>query len=141
MQRLKKLRRQINNGLRNISIPTDTIFSIVILLIILLSLSFNLFQKIAESRENYQVYLQEKEALNILVAENNELKRQLEYYDSVEYKLLYSRDNMNRIRSGEKLFTLSPNVVLFNYEPEPVELYEDIEPWEVWKKLLFEGVL
>jgi cell division protein FtsB len=131
----------IANKVRSIipSLQVDVIISVVFLLIILIILGTNLWRKIEDGRRDYAVYVEEQAALDKLRSENALLKAELNYYSSIEYKLLYARDSLNKVRSGEKLYELSNDVIIYNYAPEPVKLYSKLEPLEVWRRLLFDA--
>lgn len=121
------------------NIRFDLIMSLLMLTALLIILGSSLFRKIEESSRNYGVYLTERAAVEKLRTENEKLKSELDYYNSVEYKLLYARDSLNRIRPGEKIFEITSDVKLHTVETSQPSLYPQLELGQIWSKLLFSG--
>lgn len=120
-------------------VQVDVMLSIVFLAVVLVVLGVNLFKRLDESSRDYGVYLTELASLEKLRNENQQLLAQLDYYNSVEYKLLYARDSLNKVRPGEKLYEISGDIVLYNFSTPPVKLYPELQPIKVWWNLLFGG--
>lgn len=114
----------------------DDILSLLVLLLVLGVVGVNFYRKVEEGRRNYDVYVQELEALEELQAENDQLREELAYYNSAEYRLLYARDSLNLVRPGETLFELAEEIVIYDFAEEPVDLYAELEPLDVWQHLL-----
>lgn len=136
---LARLRYKLSSHVPRMEIPVENLISTVILILIVVFLSTNLARRVHESTQDYAVYLAEQEALAKLTAENKQLQDELDYYNSIEYRLLYARDSLNSVQPGEKLYELSKDIVIYSYQPEPVRIYEELEKLKIWQSLLIEG--
>ena len=138
---LTRAQVRVRKTVSSVHLPVEAVTSLVILFLILVIMSVTLVRKVQESGKNYEVYQQELTALDDLQAENEQLRRELAYYNSIEYKLLYARDSLNTTRPGERLYELSDEIVLYDYEPEQVSMYDQLDLKSVWWSLLFGDVL
>lgn len=119
----------------------DLIISVLLLLALLAILGSSLVRKIEESSRNYGVYLAEQAALETLKAENSKLKSELDYYSSMEYKLLFARDSLNKARPGEKIYEVAGEVELHSVQGMQTSLYPQLELERIWQSLLFANLL
>jgi cell division protein FtsB len=140
---ITKYRALLTDAFRKfqVKVPLDVVISVVFLSAVLAIVAANFVKRIEEGKRDYDVYLAEQVSLNKLKAENLQLKAELNYYNSLEYKLLYARDSLNKVRPGERLYELSNEIVLYNINPEPVKIYNQLNLIEVWRHLLFAGLM
>ena len=138
-QKLKYKIRTINSKFTALNINWWNIFGRLILLLIIIGLSANIystFQKGYTTAERFQV---EQEKLELIKKENDELKDQVKEYASIEYKRIYARDNLNLAHPNETIYLIDRPIELPEIEKLPEDTirikFEDKAIY--WTKLLF----
>jgi hypothetical protein len=87
-RRMRKIKPASTKSLAD-WLATLLVIGIVIVLVT------NLFRVVLNARNNYEVYLYEKEGWAALQVERDRLSEELEFYQSNEYKKLYARDYLH----------------------------------------------
>jgi hypothetical protein len=95
-----------------LGIPTSGWVVSVFVIGITILLFVNWSRVVINAKNNYEVYLYEKMGWAELVAQRDQLKKDLEFYSSLEYKRLYARDYLHLAESGVTLYKI---VGSFNY--------------------------
>ncbi len=103
---------------------------------IVIVLVTNLFRVVLNARNNYEVYLYEKEGWAALQVERDRLSEELEFYQSNEYKKLYARDYLHLGESGETLYKVLGGFEYYDVNSDIEELFpkEDYLSW--WRLLI-----
>lgn len=111
-------------------------FATLLVIGIVLVLITNLFRVVLNARNNYEVYLYEKEGWVILQEERDRLAEELEFYQSYEYKKLYARDYLHLGESGETLYKVLGGFEYYDIKDDVRELFpkENFLSW--WKLLI-----
>jgi len=107
------------------------------LLIIIVTLTFNIYRAYNDGIRNLGRLKIEEEKLLKLQEENSKLSEEESYYKSIEFRKAYARDSLNLSREGETLYLVTRD------ENEEVQVEEDIlfDPHTVnkskqWKLLI-----
>ncbi|HRN86802.1 MAG TPA: hypothetical protein PKU78_02680 [Candidatus Dojkabacteria bacterium] len=107
------------------------------LLIIIVTLTFNIYRAYNDGIRNLGRLKIEEEKLLKLQEENSKLSEEESYYKSIEFRKAYARDSLNLSREGETLYLVTRD------ENEDVPVEEDIlfDPHTVnkskqWKLLI-----
>jgi cell division protein FtsB len=107
--------------------------SLVLVSVILVS---SLGRVVTNARNNYEVYVFEKEGLQELKAEQARLLQELAYYESFEYKKLYARENLFLGEPGERLYKLTEPPKLYQVRVREKDYFTDTNFTAWWMKLL-----
>ncbi len=107
---------------------------IVVGITFLLLVSFG--RVITNARNNFEVYQYEQSGLAMLQVDHSELQRQLDYYNSFEFKRLYARDFLHLAEPGETLYKIVGDQTIYQIDqPQPnFVTAETFAYW--WQKLL-----
>jgi len=109
-----------------------------LLLLVIVTLSFNIFLAYRNGVENLGRLKIEEEKLLKLQQENERLSEEESYYKSIEFRKAYARDSLNLTKEGETLYMVVRNE---GEEPseETVKLFnqQELNPLELWKLLIF----
>ena len=118
-------------------INVGMIFGALFYILLMTVLAVNGYTAYQRGIENLQKYDQEQAATNVLLQENSELQDLYRYYNSIDYKMIYARDNLGLAQSGETLYSIEKN------QPIDVETINTNTPprtvnnLSLWSKLLF----
>ncbi len=110
--------------------------AVLLVIGIVLVLITNLFRVMLNAKNNYEVYLYEKEGWAILQEERDRLSEELEFYQSYEYKKLYARDYLHLGESGETLYKVLGGFEYYDVKDDVRDLFpkENFLSW--WKLLI-----
>jgi len=132
-EKAKSLRSKFKG--KNISVKF-LVFDLA-LLIIIVTLTFNIYRAYNDGIRNLGRLKIEEEKLLKLQEENSKLSEEESYYKSIEFRKAYARDSLNLSREGETLYLVTRD------ENEEVQVEEDIlfDPHTVnkskqWKLLI-----
>lgn len=91
---------------------------------------------ITNARDNFDVYQFEQGGLVSLQGENQDLQKQLDYYNSFEYKQLYARDYLHLAVPGETLYKIEGNPTYYQIDQQQPNFVtaDTFTSW--WAKLL-----
>ena len=109
----------------------------IILVLISTILIYNNIKRINNGRYNYDVYQYERDTLEDLVKKNEELKSELEYVNSLEYKRLVLREVLGYAYEDETVYKRKEDPTFYtDIEKRYIEVSEkeDYEQW--WLMLL-----
>jgi cell division protein FtsB len=81
-------------------------FSVVMIIGVTFLLLVSFGRVITNAKNNFEVYQYEQSGLVALQGDNDELQRELDYYQSFEYKRLYARDFLHLAEPGETLYKI-----------------------------------
>lgn len=128
-RRMRKIKPASTKSLAD-WLATLLVIGIVIVLVT------NLFRVVLNARNNYEVYLYEKEGWAALQVERDRLSEELEFYQSNEYKKLYARDYLHLGESGETLYKVLGGFEYYDVNSDIEELFpkEDYLSW--WRLLI-----
>jgi cell division protein FtsB len=110
--------------------------SMLIICLITVGLFLSLVRVVTNAQSNYEVYLYEKQGLEVLQKENDDLKDQLAYYQSYEYKKLYARDYLRLAEPGEKLYKIVGDDKTYDTAGKTPDFFADGKFVSWWKDLL-----
>lgn len=126
--------RSNTNYLKKIS--SEGLFFAVLLSCTFIFLTGSIVRVINNARNNYEIFNLEKNSLNDLQSKNEDLKEELDYVNSDEYKRLFLRETEGLSSANEELFSRreEPTVIDADQELLPVEEKIDYSDW--WAGLL-----
>lgn len=126
--------RRASNYIKDVSIEAGVLT--VILCLVFLFLLGSIFRVLSNAKNNYEIFNIEKDSLNELEAKNGDLKKELEYVSSDEYKRLFLRDTKGLSASNEELYTLREDPNYFEEEKTYLDLKEKKNFSDWWIGLL-----
>lgn len=132
---LARIRDYINPKLAKINM--GMIFGSLFYLLLISVLVVNGYTAYNRGIENLQRFDEEQAATNVLLEENAELQNLYRYYNSIDYKKIYARDNLALGEAGETLYVIERNEPL---EVETIKTKDDtktVNNLSLWSKLLF----
>lgn len=132
---LARIRDYINPKLAKIN--TGMIFGGLFYVLLISVLVVNGYTAYNRGVENLQRFDEEQAATNLLLEENAELQNLYRYYNSIDYKKIYARDNLALGEAGETLYVIERNEPL---EVETIKTKDDpktVNNLSLWSKLLF----
>lgn len=137
--KIGNLYRKFTGFTDRLSIDWYSVFNKFILLLIILSLGYNVYNSYNKVMDSLERYETEKETLAILEAENQRLLKERKYYQSQEFKKIYARDNLNLVEPGEEIYLIDGEEVVLDIEKLPEEQVQITleDNWFWWRKLLF----
>ncbi len=115
-EKAKSLRSKFKG--KNISVKF-LVFDLA-LLIIIVTLTFNIYRAYNDGIRNLGRLKIEEEKLLKLQEENSKLSEQESYYNSIEFRKAYARDSLNLSKEGETLY------LVIRDENEEVTVDEDL---------------
>ncbi|MBL8014893.1 MAG: septum formation initiator family protein [Candidatus Doudnabacteria bacterium] len=115
---------------------TDNLTRALIVPGLILIVVLNLVRTISDAQRNYQVYLAEQELLGYMQQENADLKQELAYYQSYEYKKLYARDNLRLAEPGERLYRIEGAPQLYQPREKTYDPFRAEVSWQWWEALV-----
>jgi len=105
----------------------------LVLLLFIFSFSINIIRGISNAQKNYQIYITEINNYELLKNRNKNLKEDLEYYSSDEFKQIFLRESLLLAEPDSKIFNTrsKPNFIqeikrYFNLENYPKSYF-----WEI----------
>lgn len=91
-------------GLRLGDINYSAILINIFYFVVILFLGMNIFTTFNKGVEDIKKFQAEQTTLDRLLAENAKLKQEVEQYNSIEYKKIYARENLNLAEKNETLY-------------------------------------
>lgn len=126
----------LNNRSKTVSIyfkdiRLEDFVTLILFSIFLLVLIASSVKVIVNARNNYDIFNVELKGLEEIRKKNEELKRELAYVSSDEYKLLYLRDSSALAKPEEQLYTIKEDPFRAN---EKIEYYDltDLTDYTNW---------
>lgn len=109
-----------------------------LLLLVIVTLSFNIFLAYRDGVENLGRLKIEEEKLLKLQEENERLSEEENYYKSIEFRKAYARDSLNLTNEGETLYMVVRNEADETSE-QGLKLFnpQELNSVEFWKLLIF----
>jgi len=133
--RLRRAQDYINAqlGRLNLGIIVGSFFYILLIGV----LAINAYNAYTKGISNLQKYDEELIVTNNLIAENDGLRSLYNYYNSIDYKKIYARDNLNLGERDETFYYIE--------RPEELDIDRKVEKKEIrvvsnislWTKLIF----
>lgn len=90
---------------------------------------------IGNAQANLEVYAYEQDIVQQRQNEQERLKSELSYYQSLEYAKLYARDNQNLATPGEKLYQITDPVKLYQVQIRQKDFYANADYAKWWVSL------
>lgn len=105
----------------------------IMLSIMLLVITSNIFRVIQDGQKNYNIYKSEQQSLENIKSLNEGLDHELDIVASDEYQKLLARDVLGIAEDGESLYRLENDRDFFQIEKKYIDLTEtrDYESWWV----------
>lgn len=124
--------------LRFININWGSMFTSFILLLFITVLAINNYNAFVKGAETMESFQQEQEKLDQLRNMNADLQNQVEHFDSLEYKKIYARENLNLGDKNETLYYVDRPKTGLEIEELPVVVQEVTlqDNFSYWKKLI-----
>lgn len=135
---LKIFLNKFINRIKNQKISIKFLLLDTSLILIIITISFNIFIAYREGVENLGKLKIEEEKLVKLQQENARLSEEENYYRSIEFRKAYARDSLNLTKSGETLYYVVREQDEENV-PEAQKLFstESLNDIDMWKLLIF----
>lgn len=95
----------------------------------------DIFGTISNAQANLEVYDYEQSIVELRKQEQERLKSELAYYQSLEYARLYARENQNLALPGEQLYVLSDPVKLYQVPIRQRDFYANADYASWWRSL------
>ena len=135
---LKIFLNKFINKIKNQKISIRFLLLDTSLILIIITISFNIFIAYREGVENLGKLKIEEEKLVKLQQENARLSEEENYYRSIEFRKAYARDSLNLTKSGETLYYVVREQDEENI-PEAQKLFstESLNDIDLWKLLIF----
>jgi cell division protein FtsB len=138
---INKIKYILTNLLQKFSLERinfSGIFVILFYLIVIVYLGINIFTTFNKGMEDERKFRLEQTRLEELKLENTRLNNELSRYDSIEYKRIYARENLNLAEKNETLYYIERKSPIQEIEVLPEDTVQiDLENnffW--WKKLI-----
>jgi len=103
-QKVKYKISEMFGGLRLGDINYSAILINIFYFVVILFLGMNIFTTFNKGVEDIKKFQAEQTTLDRLLAENAKLKQEVEQYNSIEYKKIYARENLNLAEKNETLY-------------------------------------
>ncbi len=131
----------IDNRTKSVSIylkdiKLEDFATLMLLSIFLVVLIASSFKVIISARNNYDIFNVELKGLEEIRAKNEELKRELAYVTSDEYKLLYLRDSSALGKPEEQLYSIKEDLFKAEEKIEYYDISEKVDYTDWWVSLL-----
>jgi cell division protein FtsB len=102
---------------------------------ILFVLGFNIYTAFNKGVDTITKFQQEEQKLAALIVENNDLQKQESQYNSLEYKRIYARENLNLADKNETLYYIDRKKAPQQIEQLPedvmqITLDNNVQWWE-----------
>lgn len=107
---------------------------LVVAIFISILLAFNSFRKIAAFRVTSNLVIEQKEKLENLKRENEQLKRELEYKKSERFVEEEIRNKLGLAKEGEEIIVVPKKETDIQ---QSTNNKKNIPNWKKWKNLLF----
>lgn len=135
---LKIFLNKFINRIKNQKISIRFLLLDTSLILIIITISFNIFIAYREGVENLGKLKIEEEKLVKLQQENARLSEEENYYRSIEFRKAYARDSLNLTKNGETLYYVVREQNQENV-PEAQKLFstESLNDIDMWKLLIF----
>jgi cell division protein FtsB len=116
----------------------NSIFVWFVCIGILFDLGFNIYTAFNKGVDTITKFQQEEQKLAALIVENNDLQKQEGQYNSLEYKRIYARENLNLADKNETLYYIDRKKAPQQIEQLPEDVMQitlqDNVTW--WEKLI-----
>lgn len=103
-QKVKYKISKILGGLRIKDINYSSILVNLLYFSVIFFLGVNIFTTFNKGVEDIKKFQAEQTTLDRLLEENKKLKEEVEQYNSIEYKKIYARENLNLAEKNETLY-------------------------------------
>lgn len=130
----KNIHKNFNSNLK--SIKLEGVGITVILLLVSIALVINIVRVVNKGKNNYEVYLYEKNLLEQLREDHQLLSEEYTFYTSEEAKKLLAREILGLAESNESLFRTKDAVTYYDIKPRILEVKEKESFSDWWKKLV-----
>lgn len=140
MEKLRNLKsniRKLPGKIKSKNISFKYLLFDLTLLLIIVTLTFNIYKAYNEGVNNLGRLKVEEEKLIKLQEENSRLSEEESYYQSIEFRKAYARDSLNLSKEGETLYLITRDEV--EDEKVPQEIFYDpneMEKFKLWKLLI-----
>lgn len=114
----------------------ENVLVMILLSLTILVLTGNILRVIANAKNNYEIFSVEAQGLNELKDKNDDLKKELEYVSSDEYKMLLLRDSSNLAQSNEELYAIRNQSENYDIQTELYNLQDKASFSDWWQMLL-----
>lgn len=131
----------LNNNTKSVSIyfkniKMEDLITLILLGIFLVVLIASSVKVIVSARNNYDIFNVELRGLDEIRQKNDELKRELAYVTSDEYKLLYLRDSSSLAKPEEQLYNVKEDIYSAEEKIEYYDLTDKTDFTDWWISLL-----
>ena len=117
------------------------LFVNIFYLIVIVYLGINIFTTFNKGVEDTKKFQTEQTKLNELQLENDRLTQELKQYDSIEYKRIYARENLNLGERKETLYYVERKQDALDIEKLPEDTIQiDLNDNFYWWKKLILGI-
>jgi len=106
-------------------------FSVAMIIGVTFLLLVSFGRVITNAKNNFEVYQYEQGGLTALRSDNQDLLRELDYYQSFEYKLLYARDYLHLAEPGETLYKIVGTQTYYKID-EKVPNFVTADSYSYW---------
>jgi cell division protein FtsB len=125
--------------IRNVNINWGRVLADIFFIIIILALGINIYITFDKGLSTMERFNEEQEKLNAILGEHEELTEQVKEYESLEYKRIYARDNLNLGHDNETIYYIERQGDPLDIEPlEEDKMRIDFKDKKAyWLELLF----
>jgi cell division protein FtsB len=121
----------------NLKIPFDSLFALIGLVLLSIFLIRNIYLNIDIWLTNYQLKGEKESQVQEIKAENDRLKKAVEYYKSNFYQRKYARESLNLAEPNQTLFLVERKREYdFLQEPEQQQMVEIESNRNLWIRLI-----
>ncbi|HEX9804183.1 MAG TPA: septum formation initiator family protein [Candidatus Dojkabacteria bacterium] len=133
---LEKRFQVLSSSFKEIGLAWPYIVGMFLMLMIIGLLTINIWNVYSQGKRNFDQLLIQREKLDKLVIENEDLKEEIEYKKSPQYIESFAQENLYLSRLGERIFKIEDQdkevYELEEINSDPIEL-ESNEEW--WKEI------
>lgn len=123
--------------LGRVKIPFDSLFALIGLILLAVFLIRNIYLNLDIWLTNYQLKGEQETQLSEIQAENNRLKKAVEYYKSDFYRRKYARESLNLAEPNQTLFLVERKKEYdFLQDPAENQRVEIESNRELWIRLI-----
>lgn len=117
-------------------LTVENILLTLLLLATVMILTGNILRVVANAKSNYEIFHIEAQSLDDLQKKQEDLKKELEYVSSDEYKMLLLRNSANMALSNEELYAIRNKAEYLDEEKELLDLSKKSD-YKVWWEMLW----
>lgn len=129
---------QFKRWITHLGLAMNYISLSLFLFLIIIFLAFNIISVYQRGKKNFDLINAEKEKLEKLKEEGNQLEKDLDYYSSLYFVEAFAKENLSLSRRGERLYKFDDGseelsiLDLRELNTDPIKLEDNIY-W--WKKI------